>query len=63
MTIYYYLNGEEISESLALQIAHEFTMKRCLKRADTEAARSRDEAAWEWISNKTDSLLKLVVED
>jgi hypothetical protein len=66
MTTYYYMDGEEVSEKRALRIAREFTLKHGLELADTETAwraRSRDEAAREWINNVTESLLEIVTED
>jgi hypothetical protein len=66
MTTYYYM-GEEISEKRALQVAHEFTMKRCLNMIlESEIAwrnRSQNETARKWIKDGTEGVLEIVVDE
>jgi hypothetical protein len=63
----YYMNGEEVSEKLALQIAHEFTLKRCLSLIlECELAwrdRAQNETARKWFNDVTKGVLEVVIEE
>jgi hypothetical protein len=61
----YFMDGEEISESRALERVSEFTQKPGFVLFVTrEAWRNRplDEAMWEWLSNAPESVLEIATE-
>jgi hypothetical protein len=61
----YFMDGEEISESRALERVLELIQKPGFVLFVTEDVwrnRARTEAAWEWLSNAPESVLEIATE-